>query len=224
MRRMMLGAAAALALVWPGVSVAQVPTQDSVVLSRGPGGAVAGEFTLVTLDASSGPSGEHPAGQATFVVFPIPFDFLVSGPVTCLAVSGSTATMNVQDSFRGVVTVQVVDNQPDQFDALPVGRAPTDCSPLPPSGFGGPVSGGDIIVVDAPALPTSKDQCKSGGWKTYGVFKNQGDCVSFVVHRAVRACVFEREAHGRRAFREKYGKGRFDPFAFLSCVKQRVDA
>jgi hypothetical protein len=29
-------------------------------------------------------------------------------------------------------------------------------------------------------LPSSKDQCKSGGWKTYGVFKNQGDCVRFV--------------------------------------------
>jgi hypothetical protein len=28
--------------------------------------------------------------------------------------------------------------------------------------------------------PTSKDQCKQGGWQTYGVFKNQGDCVSFV--------------------------------------------
>ena len=32
-------------------------------------------------------------------------------------------------------------------------------------------------------LPTSKDQCKNGGWKTFGVFKNQGDCVSFVASR-----------------------------------------
>lgn len=31
-----------------------------------------------------------------------------------------------------------------------------------------------------PPLPTSKDQCKDGGWQTFGVFKNQGDCVSFV--------------------------------------------
>jgi len=29
-------------------------------------------------------------------------------------------------------------------------------------------------------LPTDKEQCKEGGWQTYGVFKNQGDCVSFV--------------------------------------------
>ena len=32
----------------------------------------------------------------------------------------------------------------------------------------------------ASLLPTSKAQCKNGGWKTYTVFKNQGDCVSFV--------------------------------------------
>ena len=33
-----------------------------------------------------------------------------------------------------------------------------------------------------PAEPTSVDQCKKGGWLTYGdMFKNQGDCVSFVV-------------------------------------------
>ena len=30
-------------------------------------------------------------------------------------------------------------------------------------------------------LPTSNDQCKNDGWKSYGTtFRNQGDCVSFV--------------------------------------------
>lgn len=32
----------------------------------------------------------------------------------------------------------------------------------------------------APELPTNKDQCKKGGWQSFEVFKNQGDCVSFV--------------------------------------------
>jgi hypothetical protein len=40
-----------------------------------------------------------------------------------------------------------------------------------PFGFG---SG--YIRVDS----IHKDQCKNGGWLNYGVFKNQGDCVSFV--------------------------------------------
>jgi hypothetical protein len=37
----------------------------------------------------------------------------------------------------------------------------------------------DNVSVEA-ALPTTKDECKDGGWETFGVFKNQGDCVSFV--------------------------------------------
>ncbi len=33
----------------------------------------------------------------------------------------------------------------------------------------------------APCVPTNKEQCKNGGWRNYGtMFKNQGDCVSFV--------------------------------------------
>ena len=54
----------------------------------------------------------------------------------------------------------------------------------PPSGFidalAGPFTSGDITIIDAHPLPTSKDQCKNGGWQTYRVFKNQGDGVSFV--------------------------------------------
>ena len=38
----------------------------------------------------------------------------------------------------------------------------------------------NISATLIPALPTSKDDCKGNGWKVYGVFKNQGDCVSFV--------------------------------------------
>jgi len=41
-------------------------------------------------------------------------------------------------------------------------------------------------VVGDSAKPTSKDQCKNGGWMTFQdpAFKNQGQCVSYVVsHR-----------------------------------------
>ena len=36
-------------------------------------------------------------------------------------------------------------------------------------------------------LPTSTDECRKGGWQTFGVFKNQGDCVSFVSTRGKNA-------------------------------------
>ena len=38
------------------------------------------------------------------------------------------------------------------------------------------------IIIPPPDQPTNKKQCKHGGWRSYGdMFKNQGDCVSFVV-------------------------------------------
>ena len=39
---------------------------------------------------------------------------------------------------------------------------------------------GTLTWVFGPRLPTSADQCKKEGWKSYGAFKNQGDCVSYV--------------------------------------------
>ena len=41
-----------------------------------------------------------------------------------------------------------------------------------------PFSAVQSLEVDC--LPNYKEECKSGGWQTFGVFKNQGDCVSFV--------------------------------------------
>jgi len=37
-----------------------------------------------------------------------------------------------------------------------------------------------VLLPPPGDLPTDKEQCKKGGWQVYGVFKNQGDCVSFV--------------------------------------------
>lgn len=63
------------------------------------------------------------------------------------------------------------DGVPDATDSCPLDANPNQAD-----------SDGDGIgdVCDAPPVPTSADQCKMGGWMTFGVFKNQGDCVSFV--------------------------------------------
>jgi len=44
---------------------------------------------------------------------------------------------------------------------------------------------GIVFVVPPPAPPTgptSKDQCKNGGWMTFTnpAFKNQGQCIKYV--------------------------------------------
>jgi hypothetical protein len=48
--------------------------------------------------------------------------------------------------------------------------------------YGGsqPPVGGTQQLVATCSFPTTNNQCKNGGWRTYGVFENQGDCVSFV--------------------------------------------
>jgi hypothetical protein len=40
-----------------------------------------------------------------------------------------------------------------------------------------PVTGSSPFAVTG---PTTTDECKNGGWKIFGIFKNQGDCVSYV--------------------------------------------
>jgi hypothetical protein len=40
---------------------------------------------------------------------------------------------------------------------------------------------GQLQVPETTSAPTTKDDCKNGGWQTFDPpFKNQGDCVSFV--------------------------------------------
>jgi hypothetical protein len=38
---------------------------------------------------------------------------------------------------------------------------------------------GDVAVTDSPPPPTSKSECRDGGYERFG-FKNQGECVAFV--------------------------------------------
>ena len=54
-------------------------------------------------------------------------------------------------------------------------------------GSGNPnlVSAADALIFgdttyDFEPIPATKDDCKNDRWKQYGVFKNQGDCVSYV--------------------------------------------
>jgi hypothetical protein len=166
----------ATALVLVASAMAQTPNQDSV---RATGSAF--PFDNVDITAQSSPSGQNASGTATVSLAGAG---AFSGPVTCLSVTGPVATLNFQVS-GGVLTAQVVDNgtgvPPDEIQVAAVDRAPTDCSPLAP-GFGidATFDHGGATVFDAPALPTSKDQCKNGGWRDFPGFKNQGDCVSFV--------------------------------------------
>jgi hypothetical protein len=36
------------------------------------------------------------------------------------------------------------------------------------------------MTTRAQIFPATKDECKNGGWERFGIFMNQGDCVSYV--------------------------------------------
>jgi hypothetical protein len=167
------------------VSDAAAQTGDSVtgraqIIARGL------TFVDLTFDAHSGPSGEQPAGTVENFGFP--------RVVTCLDVSGNQATIGL----AGGVLLFVEDNDgaaEDRLGAVTDLSAPVTVCPDPAALLASwpstglsfvpvTITSGDIRVVDAPPLPTSKDQCKNGGWRNFPGFKNQGDCVSFVATEA----------------------------------------
>jgi hypothetical protein len=176
---------------------AQGPTGDSV---KGHQFDIPYSFDI---DAFSGPSGENPSGVISV--------HLGGGngttyrlAVTCLSVTGNQAIIGVSGTVGGSLgqgtggLMRVGDNGGlgSGLDTLALAlefrQGPPDPTPLPgpttcsefPTGSGPlqTTSLGDIVVTDAqPPLPTTKNQCKNGGWRHYGsTFKNEGQCVAFV--------------------------------------------
>jgi hypothetical protein len=179
MRSLVLAVAAVVAGMLAPTALAQAPTQDSVTFT--------GSFNQLSFDIAvrSGPSGENPTGR---VLVTLNGGTFIDGPPSCVAVQplfvGGPlgAVINVPIPPVGAGSVATFELTPfgpvdGRLEATISDRSPTDCSevvfPL--------VSGeGQLVIVDAAPLPASKDECKNGGWQTFGVFKNQGDCVSFV--------------------------------------------
>ena len=167
---------ACLALMLPALASSAppsppLPAQDSV---RGSGSY--GSFcTTFDLDAQSGSTGEDPIGQLNCG------GAFVEGGISCLNIQGNVALLAVLPPESPFFLIfRITDNGPIG-DTVEVGmqfEGPA-CAEPPPglSDFG---FSGDLVVVDAPPLPTAKEQCNNGGWRNYGVFKNQGDCVSSI--------------------------------------------
>ena len=44
----------------------------------------------------------------------------------------------------------------------------------------------DVVVSPPARVPSTKAQCKDGGWRAFPQFKNQGDCVSYVATKGKR--------------------------------------
>jgi hypothetical protein len=138
-----------------------------------PGGSTRTETTATCLsvsgwDAIIGVTGTHTRFGATGFVVPVTGLIRV---VDAGGVNSGADTVHVALRFGSVLD-----------PPLP---GPISCSTFPGTFQQGLFpdftnATGNVVVTDSRPLPTSKDQCKRGGWQTYGFFKNQGDCVSFV--------------------------------------------
>jgi hypothetical protein len=192
--------AVGLACAFPAGASAQAPGDSVTGTLLDPAGQRA------VVDAHSGPFGENPTGTAGLGSSGI-FAPVWELDVTCLSVTGNTAVVGFSGTVATIFgfgevrptagLIRIVDgggpaSRQDTLEFVSVEGAidgppipgPTSCATYPagfPLRHGPIVNGeGDLVVTDAQPLPTSKDQCKKGGWHNYGVFRNQGDCVSFV--------------------------------------------
>jgi len=140
----------------------------------------------IDVDASSGPAGEDPLGTGSFTVL----GYLISGPVSCMKVTGNVAVLEIDGPFPALpgtlsAIVRLTDNGgggQDLFEwypVLPEIGEDLNCETGAPGWLGGGPLIGRAEVFDAPAGPTSRRDCKRGGWARYG-FKSKRKCFKFV--------------------------------------------
>lgn len=136
----------------------------------------------VVFDVHSGPSGENATGTVRIdIESPLGnvVDTFGTAPVTCLNVSGNRATVGTDFPTRGLLFLEDNDGAGRDRWAVSPSADFLVCPATPSIGLA-PIFAGDITIHDAVPVPTSKEQCKNGGWQGFPGFKNQGDCVSFV--------------------------------------------
>ena len=189
-----LGVCVAAVLAWPGGATAQInqtfdfPSNDSTVVgsvgfidadevgffwSMQRGDRVSETFTF------SGPSAINRAilkvqvvTNSLFAGQSVNWNLEINGTVVgnFAVPAGFTGPRTVDVSFPPIsgptyaVTIRVTNTVPGGFGSHSLAYAGNFAHSI------------ELFA----ALPTTKRQCKKGGWQSFGVFKNQGDCVSFV--------------------------------------------
>ena len=128
-------------------------TDGGGLVYSGPTSAVAGQQVTVS-------TGWNPQGDIPLDGTPVTFTL---GSQSCTATTTDGLTPNAQESCTMTLTQPVGSYTLKLF-------TPGDRSVYPES----------ASVPFSITGPTSADQCKKGGWQVFGIFKNQGDCVSYV--------------------------------------------
>ena len=149
------------------------------------------ELAVVTINATDDDASETGPGTGLFVVTrtgdataPLTVNYTIGGSATNgvdYAALGVTVLIP-GGSLSATITITPIDDAVDESDETVALTIVAGAGYTIGSNNSATVKIADNDGVASPIgpLPTSKDQCKKGGWQSFGVFKNQGDCVSFV--------------------------------------------
>jgi DNA-binding beta-propeller fold protein YncE len=90
----------------------------------------------------------------------------------------SPEAIAVAPDGTSVYVTSINDNAVYQYDINPQSGA---LAPKSPATVATGTLPRGIAVTPLPRMPTSKEQCKEGGWRNFPQFKNQGQCIAFVI-------------------------------------------
>jgi hypothetical protein len=111
-------------------------------------------------------------------------EFAYAGHPYCIASNGTGTASALATAGGASVTVTSGPTNTYTLVSLPFratnATTTIEFASLTAFGCGGVLIDDVHVLQTAPPRPTTKDQCTNGGWQSYGVFKNQGDCVSYV--------------------------------------------
>ena len=164
------------------------PDGDAISLAQSPAGPYSLGAASVTLTAtdSFGGSGQCTA-QVTVVdntppAITCPASITVKGNIPNSPFANvDPGTPTVTDNCSGVTVAGTRDdgkqlNAPYPFGTTTITQTATDA--------GGNQSSCQQTITVVANTPTNKEQCKNDGWRSFTnpTFRDQGDCVSFVLH------------------------------------------
>jgi large repetitive protein len=136
--------------------------------------------TAVTFTATDASGNSSSCTTFVTVVDTTPPTITCPSNITVVAGAGGTAVVTysaVASDIAGPVTISY---SPASGSTFAVGTTPVVATATDASGL---TTQCGFTVTVTPFVPTTSDECRNGGWMAFGIFKNQGECISFVTGR-----------------------------------------
>ena len=136
--------------------------------------------TSVTFTATDASGNSSSCSTSVTVVDTTPPTIACPQNTTVVAGPGGTAVVTYSASATDIAGPVTISFSPASGSTFAVGTTTVTATATDASGLQSSCS---FTVTVAPLLPTTAEECRNGGWTTFGIFKNQGECISFATSR-----------------------------------------